>query len=302
MAKLEKFTDPRDGRKYRIAKIGSQTWMAENLAYVCEGSRVYGNDQGNAKIYGLLYNQDAALKAVPPGWHLPTNKEWNELLHYVDGVIDNPSNNYNSESAGWYLKARSGWDGSGNGADDYGFSALPGGYCRPSGCTYGQYLKRPTADNYFNGIGTTGIWWTASNFWDYNWRGDRAYYQEIRNRCNKVAWNHHFKEIMFSARCVRDCEPGEAIESWPKAEGDNSIKNALRLANSVAGKLTDALETLGSQTENADIIALSEQARKLCQRICGLHKKSGLGKNFRPERSELWRSLKFCERHLWGRI
>ncbi len=117
----ETYTDPRDGQTYRTVKIGDQVWMAENLNYEAKGSRCYGNDPANAKKYGRLYNRKTAMKVCPPGWHLPSDKEWDVLIEFVGG----------KEVAGKNLKSKSGWNNyegiNGNGKDTYGFSALPGG-------------------------------------------------------------------------------------------------------------------------------------------------------------------------------
>jgi uncharacterized protein (TIGR02145 family) len=79
--KYGKFTDPRDGKIYKTVKIGNQVWMAENLAYKTQkGSWAYNNDENNAKIYGYLYEWEAANNACPPGWHLPTKAEWETLI------------------------------------------------------------------------------------------------------------------------------------------------------------------------------------------------------------------------------
>jgi uncharacterized protein (TIGR02145 family) len=111
------FTDARDGKIYKTAKIGEQTWMAENLSYKTENSWCYGDDEANCKKYGRLYEWFAAREACPKSWHLPSWEELGALTEYAGG--DN--------SAGKKLKSKSGWKDKDNGTDDYGFSALPGG-------------------------------------------------------------------------------------------------------------------------------------------------------------------------------
>jgi len=133
------FTDFRDGKVYRITKIGKQTWMAENLNYDTTGSQ-YHSDK-----YGRLYDWETAMKICPSGWHLPNNEEWAALIKFSGG-----------KKAGRKLKAVSGWNddsethSSGNGTDDYGFAALPGGR---------GYKDRPLTSIV---IGEESRWWSAT--------------------------------------------------------------------------------------------------------------------------------------------
>ncbi|MDR0517462.1 MAG: hypothetical protein LBH25_10510 [Fibromonadaceae bacterium] len=84
-----------EGQAYKTVVIGNQTWMAENL------------------------NFDATSS-------IPSDAEWQALVDFAGG----------DETAGTKLKSTSGWNtGSGciPGTDDYGFSALPGGYGNSGG-------------------------------------------------------------------------------------------------------------------------------------------------------------------------
>ena len=127
------FTDTRDGKTYRIVKLGEQIWMAENLNYEMDDgikSWCNGNKQENCDKYGRLYTYKSATYACPPGWRLPEVEEWPER-----GNGGHPAF-LNYAVVGWY-----------GGKDTYGFSILPAG----SYYAKSQYFFEP-------GGGTTYFW------------------------------------------------------------------------------------------------------------------------------------------------
>jgi len=166
-----------DNEKYKTVKIGEQVWMTENLNIEMEGSVCYNNDPANCGKYGRLYNWETAMKACPSGWYLPSNEEWEKLLRYVDGTSGTESP-YKSETAGKYLKA--------NGTNDFGFSALLGGFGRSTG-TFG----------YLNSIGD---WWTSTAPTNTN-----AYRRFMSSTADNVDYSSDNKNsYLFSVRCIKD--------------------------------------------------------------------------------------------------
>ena len=177
------FTDTRDNKTYKTVKIGTQTWMAENLNYEAKGSKCYDNKPDNCKKYGRLYDGETAKTACPKGWHLPSVTELSKLLHYVDGTSGTEIV-YESETAGKYLNATSGWNENGNGTDKFGFSALPGG----TG-------KSVISDN-FTYAGDCGMWWLDT--------GSYLYWAQCWG--NEVRYSEEEDGIYFfnSVRCIKD--------------------------------------------------------------------------------------------------
>ncbi len=201
------FTDGRDGHVYKYVKIGSQTWMAENLAFLPsvspsgEGDQrepfcyVYGYNGNNIaevratenyKTFGVLYNWTAALKYCPVGWHLPSDEEWKQL-EITLGICWEQANSTGTRGAenGAKLKSQEGWFKSGNGTNASNFSALPGG---------GRY-----GDGNFGNIGASGFWWSSSQFGSaFAWgRGLGCDGQGIQKGVNNM-------EGGFSVRCIKD--------------------------------------------------------------------------------------------------
>jgi len=164
------FTDTRDGKKYRAVKIGGKKWMAQNLNYETLKSWCYNNDDSNCAQYGGLYYWETATNACPAGWHLPSRQEWDDLA---------------TAAGGKKLKAVSGWNHGGNGSDEYGFSALPGGY---------RY-----SDGNFISAGYNGYWWTATVDGGYY-----AYYRRMFYDDDDIPENSNFKNFGFSVRCLQD--------------------------------------------------------------------------------------------------
>jgi len=170
------FTDTRDGQTYKTVKIGTQTWMARNINYQTKsGSWCYKNSADSCNKYGRLYDWNTVKTVCPKGWKLPSNEEWNGLVATVGG----------EEIAGNKLKSKSGWNENGNGTDNYGFSALPGGT---------RYF-----DGYFGYAGYNGFWWTATEYSD-----GYAYYRFMIYYFDSVFEYNIVKSDGFSARCVAD--------------------------------------------------------------------------------------------------
>jgi uncharacterized protein (TIGR02145 family) len=152
----DSLTDCRDGQVYRTVKIGTQTWMAQNLNYRADSSWCYSDSADSCAKYGRLYQWAAAMGLeakynssswsgtlprqgiCPSGWHIPSDAEWSTLEQFVD-----------SATAGTALKSSSGWN-SGNGMDSHGFRILPSG--------------RRTSDGTFSYIGMDAYLWSASMF------------------------------------------------------------------------------------------------------------------------------------------
>ncbi|MBX2845877.1 MAG: fibrobacter succinogenes major paralogous domain-containing protein [Saprospiraceae bacterium] len=152
-----------DGNVYNIITIGDQEWMAENLKTqsLNDGTAItefiaapnnddwffnsastpmytwpFTGDLNNvhdeelpADYYGLLYSH-AALesgKLAPEGWRIPTEADFRALESYL------LNNGYAAEPSA-ALRADFAWIGSdGIGSDEFGFAALPNGYCTITG-------------------------------------------------------------------------------------------------------------------------------------------------------------------------
>jgi uncharacterized protein (TIGR02145 family) len=193
-----------DEQTYKTVVIGEQTWMAENLNYSSSSifsipgtyGRLYDWATAMALPHHLSCNSSSCSSHVsakhqgicPDGWHIPSNADWDKLIRYVDGNTGtyNPSNLYYSSTAYKFLKATSGWSNdSGNGTDNYGFSAFPGGEYYGSG---------------FSMVGTAGVWWSsdektnsiAYQFFIYN---DRTFLRDYEATA---------KSYFFSVRCIKD--------------------------------------------------------------------------------------------------
>ena len=110
-------------------------------------------------------------------WHVPTDGEWAVLQAYIT------SQGF-AGTEGAALKSTSGWANNGNGTDDFGFSALPGGN-----------RDRP---GYFTGAGYFGYWWSSSAWVD---GAEPVLVQRSIHRRFDA-----YPRGGFSVRCLRDAE------------------------------------------------------------------------------------------------
>jgi len=191
-----------DGNEYNSVKIGTQTWMVENLkttkfsdgtdipliataeawmGLTSPGFQWYNGDILKYKNpYGALYNFYAVstAKLCPAGWHVPSNSEWTTLTTFLLG----------EDVAGGKLKEAgiTHWKSpNGEATNESGFTALPGGAISSGGL--------------YDGIGYEGAWWAADE--DMN---TDIYCRILSYYWGRLQTNHAVKQSGFSVRCVKN--------------------------------------------------------------------------------------------------
>jgi uncharacterized protein (TIGR02145 family) len=166
-----------DGNVYKTVKIGTQTWMAENLktttfndsvqipqitdgeswkTAVVPGYCLYDNSATNTKTYGVFYNWYAANASyahnlAPKGWHVATDSDWIALETCLGGW---------SEAGGKMKEVGTAhWKSPNTGAtNESGFTALPAGKRTEwTDLVNNVYLPAAYLDQ-----GYVGWWWSST--------------------------------------------------------------------------------------------------------------------------------------------
>lgn len=192
-----------DGNGYDTVRIGTQTWLVQNLRvsrFSNEDSipsgytsselshlqspavMVYENDSSYSNIYGFLYNWYAVADTrslAPEGWHIPSNDEWEELSAFLGG----------DSLAGGMLKdvGVDLWYPPNTGAtNETGFTGLPGGWFSGFGGFYGSVRSWGTF--YSN---------TPHNYAD-------SYAWGLRSNSSALSHGIYYKQAGRSVRCIKN--------------------------------------------------------------------------------------------------
>ena len=195
-----------EGNIYTSVKIGTQTWMGENLKTtkykngisipnVTDGIQwtslktgaycYYDNSLFNKSIYGALYNWYAVSTGnlCPAGWHVPSATEWKTLEEFLGGSYD----------AGGRLKEKgtSHWDKPNyGGINSSGFSAIPAGLFVPVfSSDFSQFIDI----NY------------AAGFWTSTEADSKTAIERVLFSDDHVLGSENMtKSVGLSVRCLKD--------------------------------------------------------------------------------------------------
>jgi uncharacterized protein (TIGR02145 family) len=192
-----------DGNEYKTIKIGTQTWMAENLRTMhyqngdsipniidtAQWARLesgawcnYNNTNSLDTIatYGRLYNfyaVDDSRKLAPKGWRVADAGDWNILIDYLGGP-DIASNKMKE-------KGNLHWADAFESDNSSGFTALPGG------------SRWYTEDAKY--IEFYAVWWTYPQY-----NNDKAPFLYLFYYDSIVYRGTNFKKNGYSIRCIKE--------------------------------------------------------------------------------------------------
>lgn len=168
--------DTRDNQVYETIKIGSHWWMAENLNFDAgEGSWCYNNDPEACKHFGMLYAWETAKNVCLSGWHLPSDKEWQDL----EKELGMPGNSL--DQMGWRTIEL---DLLYN--EENGLKIVNAGY-------------RPFGDGTFDDGGDDAYFWTSTEKdKDHGWK------RFMDDHRMQIGRGYDSKKQGFSVRCIKD--------------------------------------------------------------------------------------------------
>lgn len=176
--------DARDGNRYSTIVYGDQRWMAENLNYNLNNSKL--NPDNPITEYGRLYTFEQASTACPSGWHLPTDAEWQAMELYLGmGAAELGFTGYRGGIIGRGLKSSTGWLLK-NGSNEFEFNVYPVG------------LYNDTK-NAFEEMTYQAYLWTASDAGN-----GQAFYRALTKDFDGIYRDSIEKGRGLSCRCVED--------------------------------------------------------------------------------------------------
>jgi uncharacterized protein (TIGR02145 family) len=129
---------------------------------------------------------------APEGWHVSTDDDWKILEGIVDSEYKVNDIEWDNDTdlrgfdVGLKMKSKIGWNGAGNGTDDYGIAILPSGFRE--------------IDGIFDRIGYDAYFWSAiENSNSSYFAIARVIYHEL----NLVGRFDFGMELGFSVRCLK---------------------------------------------------------------------------------------------------
>jgi uncharacterized protein (TIGR02145 family) len=191
-----------DGHIYHTVTIGTQVWMVENLKtthyrngdpiavvtdhaewtlLVTGASCHFNNDAAKGDAYGRLYNWYAVAdkrNMCPPGWHVPTRDEWQQLIDFLGGEFVAGGKLKQAGIAHWASPNIEATNAS-------GFAALPAG-------------SRDNGNGRFNHSGTYTYFWSATESHGSAWGFNLSFYYA------GIGQFEFDKTFGISVRCIKD--------------------------------------------------------------------------------------------------
>lgn len=202
------FTDERDGLQYDWVRFDGRDWMVQNLKaktnignykpYILEKPidiiDLSAMERQNIERYGYLYDHEAATSAIPEGWRLPSDQDWQSLERTM-GMAEKElsSKEWRGTVTGELLQQ----DNRGS-----GINLQTGGYYGYYGYIAGNTGPLKLTARWINAY---GFFWTSTED-NENSVKDTAYYRKIQENSGQVYRNSTTKKLLLSVRCVRDAQ------------------------------------------------------------------------------------------------